>query len=205
MHTLYDQASSGNAYKVRLLLHQLAIPFRTVEMDTIGGGTRTPEYLAKNPVGKIPLLEFPDGRRLPESNAILWHLGEGTAYVPEDAFVRAQMLSWMFWEQYSHEPFIAVLRSWRRYLDITPEMEARIPGLEEKGHEALRLMEMQLSHTDWLAGDSYSLADVSLYAYTHVADEGGFDMSGYPSIAAWCDRVQAQPGHVPITWQPEGD
>lgn len=203
MLTLYSQQVSGNAYKPRLLLALLGIPFELVEMNTYDGSTRKPEYLAKNPIGRVPLLEFEDGRRLAESNAILLHLAEGTRYLPDDAYDRAKAYEWLFFEQYVHEPAIAVRRSiltapQRAHLR-TPE---RLADLLEKGNAALAIMEQRLSKADWLAGGSYSVADVALYAYTHVAEEGGYDLGAYPGITAWLARVASQPGHVPIDWRP---
>ncbi len=203
MLTLFSQQASGNAYKARLLMAQLGIPFRIVEINTYDGSTRTPEFLAKNPIGKVPLLEFPDGRRLAESNAILLHLAEGTPYLPSDTFERAKTYEWLFFEQYSHEPAIAVRRSIltapeRAHLR-TPE---RLGPLLESGNRALSVMERRLSGAEWLVGESYSVADISLYAYTHKAEEGGFDLSPYPGIEAWMQRVAAQPGHVPLEWRP---
>ena len=210
MFTLYDQSTSGNAYKVRLLLHQLGHGFRTVEIDTFDGGTRTPEFLARNPIGKVPVLELPPDRsggghladHLAESNAILCYLADGTPFWPGDGLARAQVLSWMFFEQYSHEPYVAVLRSWTKYLDMTPEMAAREPDLRARGYAALDIMEKHLSGSHWLAGNSYTIADICLYAYTHIADEGGYDLAPYTGISSWFERVRTQPDHVPIAWQP---
>jgi len=202
MLTLYSQQISGNAYKPRLLMALLGIPFRIVEMNTYDGSTRQPEFLEKNPIGKVPLLEVEDGRRLAESNAILLHLAEGTAYLPAEKFDRAKAYEWLFFEQYSHEPAIAVRRSIltapERAHMRTPE---RLTQLLEAGNRALGVMERRLSKADWLAGDSYSVADVALYAYTHVAEEGGYDLGPYPGIRAWLTRVSSQPGHVPIDWR----
>jgi glutathione S-transferase len=202
--TLYSMQRSGNAYKPRLLMALLGIPFRIVEVNTYDGSTRQPEFLAKNPIGKVPLLEFPDGRRLAESNAMLLHLAEATAYMPGDAFHRAKAYEWLFFEQYSHEPAIAV----RRSILTAPERAAlrtpeRLKSLLEAGNHALGVMEKRLSGAHWLAGEGYSVADISLYAYTHVAEEGGYDLSLYPGIKAWLERVAAQPGHVAIDWRPE--
>ncbi len=205
MFTLYDQSTSGNAYKARLLLHQLGHDFQTVEVNTFDGSTRTPEFLARNPVGKVPVLALPDGSHLAESNAILCYLADGTAFWPGDKMARAQVLSWMFFEQYSHEPYVAVLRSWTKYLNMTPEMAARESELRDRGYAALDIMEKQLSYSDWLVGDSYTIADICLYAYTHVADEGGFEISRYTGILRWFERVRTQPDYVPISWQPSGD
>jgi glutathione S-transferase len=203
MLTLYSQQTSGNSYKPRLLMALLGIPFEVVDVDTYDGSTRTPEFLAKNPIGKVPLLEFEDGRRLAESNAILLHLAEGTAYLPGDAFERAKAYEWLFFEQYVHEPSIAVRRSVltapQRAAERTPE---RLAELLEAGNRALAVMERRLSGADWLAGNRYSVADIALYAYTHVAEEGGYDLAAYPSISAWLARVAAQPGHVPLDWRP---
>ena len=203
MLTLYSQQASGNAYKPRLLMAQLGIEFRLIDMNTYDGSTRTPEFLAKNPIGKVPLLEFPDGRRLAESNAILLHLAEGTAYLPSDDFDRAKAYEWLFFEQYSHEPAIAVRRSIltapERAHMRTPE---RLGPLLESGNRALAVMERRLAVAEWLAGESYSVADVALYAYTHKAGEGGYELTPYPGIQAWISRVAAEPGHVPLEWRP---
>jgi len=173
MLTLYSQQVSGNAYKPRLLMALLGIPFRLVEMNTYDGSTRKPDFLAKNPIGKVPLLEFEDGRRLAESNAILLYLAEDTPYLPADRFARAKCYEWLFFEQYSHEPAIAVRRSIltapERASQRTPE---RLAALLQSGNSALGVMEQRLSGADWLAGDGYSIADIALYAYTHMADEG---------------------------------
>ena len=199
MLRLYDFLASGNGYKVRLLLHQLAIPFERVELDIIRGETRTPEFLAKNPNGRIPLLELDDGTRIAESNAIMWYLADGTPYLPSDRVARAHVLQWMFFEQYSHEPNIATSRFWLTHLELTPERRA---GLEQKrplGHAALAVMERHLASHDYFVAGAYSIADIALYAYTHVAPEGGFDLAPYPAVNAWLERVRAQPRHVPIT------
>ncbi len=203
MLTLYSMQRSGNAYKPRLVMALLGIPFRIVEVNTYDGSTRKPEFLARNPIGKVPLLEFPDGRRLAESNAMLLHLAEGTPYLPADAFDRAKAYEWLFFEQYSHEPAIAVRRSIltapeRAHLR-TPE---RLGPLLEAGNHALAVMEGRIAAADWLAGQDYSVADMALYAYTHMAEEGGYDLSLYPGVQAWLARVAAQPGHVPIDWRP---
>ena len=203
MLTLYSQQDSGNSYKPRLLLAHLGIPFRLEEIDSMAGETRKPEFLAKHPNGKVPLLEFPDGRMLAESNAMLLHLAEGTGFIPADGFDRAKVYEWLFFEQYSHEPAIAVRRSLlvypQRRAQATPE---RLAALLDAGNRALQVMEGRLSGADWLAGGSYSVADMALYAYTHMADTGGYDLAGYPGIVAWLRRVASQPGHVPIGWRP---
>lgn len=199
MLTLYDNMGSGNGYKVRLLLTQLGVPFRRIEKNVVNGETRQPEFLAVNPNGRIPAVRFGDGRVLAESNAILLYFAEGTAFLPGDKFARAQVYQWLFFEQYSHEPYIAVLRFWRHFLDkLTAMQEARLPELLEKGHAALSLMDDHLKGRQFLVGDSYSIADIALYAYTHVADEGGFDLTPYDSLRGWIGRVQNVPGHIPM-------
>jgi len=202
MYTVYDSDGSGNGYKVWLLLNFLQKPYKWIGVDVLGGETKSPDFLKINPVGKIPVLEFEDGRRLIESNAILNFLADGTDWIPSDPFQKAQMFSWMFWEQYSHEPNVAVLRFWHHYLDMTPELKAQVPDKEKKAYAALDIMEMQLSYTDWLVGDGPTLADIALYAYTHVAEEAELDMSKYPAIQAWTARFAALPNYVPITFRP---
>lgn len=205
MLTLYSQQDSGNCYKVRLLLARLGRPFRIVEINTSDGSTRAPAFLEKNPIGKVPLLEFADGRRLAESNAILLHLAEATPYLPREPFERAKAYEWLFFEQYSHEPAVAVRRSLLRYPERAGEAdEGRLRALLEAGQRALSVMERRLAEADWLAGSACSVADMALYAYTHMADDGGFDLSGYPAIRGWLARVAAQPGHVPLDWRPPG-
>ena len=204
-YTLYSMQTSGNCYKVRLLLHRLGLPFRLIETDPGRGATRTPQFLALNPNGRVPLLVLPDGRRLSESNAMLLHLAEGTALLPADGYDRAVSYQWLFFEQYDHEPTIAVARSW---LSIYPDRigkatEAQIAEWQRKGHRALAVMEARLAGNDWLAGKACSVADIALYAYTHVADEGGFDLAPYPGIRAWLARVAAEPSHVDMDWRPE--
>ncbi len=195
---LYQFQESGNCYKVRLALHQLGRSFSTVDVDVAGGETRTPAFLKLNPAGKVPLLDLGGGRRLSESNAILLHFAEGTALLPTDRFERAKAYQWLFWEQYSHEPCIAVARSLIRFLGKSVEDEPRLPALWERGRAALELMQTTLSSRAFFAGGRYSVADIALYAYTHVADEGGFDLEPYPAIRAWMERVAAQPLHIPI-------
>jgi glutathione S-transferase len=193
---LYDFLDSGNGYKVRLLLAQLRIPYELVEVDILRGQTRTPEFLARNPNGRIPLLEYEAGRYLAESDAILFYLAEGTPFLPSGRLGRAQVLQWMFFEQYSHEPNVATSRFWLRH---EGDLDARREALEQKrraGHAALGVMEGYLARRSFFVGDRYSIADIALYAYTHVADEGGFDLAPYPAIRAWLDRVRSQPGHV---------
>jgi glutathione S-transferase len=198
---LHDNLSSGNGYKARLLLAQLGIPFERVEYDIDRAETRTPEFLRMNPNGRVPVLELEDGRFIPESNAILFYLAEGTQFLPDDRFERAQVLSWAFFEQYSHEPNIASPRYWITHnLPMTEERRVMLEPKRKLGYAALGVMEGHLKDREFFVGDRYSIADIALYAYTHVADEGGFDLGSFPSINTWLERVAAQPGHVPITW-----
>ncbi|WP_027135400.1 glutathione S-transferase family protein [Geminicoccus roseus] len=200
MLTLHDYLPSGNGYKVRLLLHQLGIPFRLVEHDILQGGTRDPDFLALNPNGRIPLLQLQDGSLLAESGAILCYLALDSALWPAERFERALTLQWLFFEQNSHEPAIAVARFSRMRPD--GPHRADLPGLLERGHAALAVMERHLAGRSYFVAERYGIADIALYAYTHVAHEGGFDLAGYPNVRAWLERVAAQPGHVPITWKP---
>ena len=199
-YRLYDYLPSGNGYKVRLVLRQLGLPYELVELDIKHGATRTPEFLAKNPNGRIPLLEIPGHGFLAESHAIIAYLAEGSALVPTDPLERARMWQWMCFEQYSLEPNIGTARFWIASLGKTEaELGEKLDEKRRNGHAALRVLEKGLEGREFLVGDRYSLADVALYAYTHVAPEGGFALDGYPAIRAWCARVAAQPGHVPIT------
>ena len=198
--TVYGMKASGNCYKLQLLLEQLGRPYRWIEVDSVNGQTRTPEYLAKNPNGKVPLLELADGRRLAESNAILCYLAEGSALLPADAWLRAQVLQWLFFEQYSHEPYVAVARFVARWLPADHPRQADLPRLRERGHEALAVMEQQLAHQDFLVRCGYSVADIALYAYTHEAPVGGIALDDYPAIRAWLARVESRPGFVPQTY-----
>jgi glutathione S-transferase len=199
MYRLYDYLPSGNGYKVRLLLTQLGIRFELVEVDILKGLTRTTEFLAKNPNGRIPMLEIEPGVFLPESNAILFYLAEGTPLFPADRLERAQVLQWMCFEQYSHEPNIATSRFWLHSLGVTEERRAAFEQKRALGYAALGVMEQHLAQRAFFVGERYSIADIALYAYTHVADEGGFDLAPYPAIRAWLERVRGQPKHIPIT------
>jgi len=198
MFTVYGMADSGNCYKVKLALEQLGKPYRWVEVDSTRGETRSKEFLARNPNGKVPTLQLEDGTYLPESNAILYYLAEGTPLLPADKLGRARALQWMFFEQYSHEPYIAVARSILRYQPPESPRRAELPRLQERGNQALAVMEQHLSRNPFFAGTGYSVADIALFAYTHVAADGGFDLERYPAVSAWLARVRAQPKHVPL-------
>jgi glutathione S-transferase len=199
MLTLYQQQDSGNCYKVRLLLSHLQKPYRTVAVSSLDGSTHRPDFLARNPIGKVPTIELEDGRFLAESNAILLHFAEGTALLPPGAYDRAKAYEWLFFEQYSHEPAIAV----RRALSVYPERradatEARMAQLLDAGNRALSVLEQRLAIADWLAGEAFSVADISLYAYTHMAGEGGYDLAAFPGIGRWLRRIAALPRHAAI-------
>ncbi len=195
--TVHGYSSSGNCHKVRLLLEQLGRAYAWIEVDSSRGQTRTPAFLAKNPNGRVPMIEFDDGRILVESNAIMWYLAEGSALLPADPWQRAQALSWMFFEQYSHEPYIAVARFIRGWTPLdSPRREAELPRCLERGHQALAVMERHLSGADWFNGPDYGVADIALFAYTDVAHHGGFDLADYPAVRAWLARVRATPRFV---------
>jgi len=196
---LYDYLPSGNGYKVRLLLAHLGIPFERIEVDVLKGESRTPEFLAKNPNGRIPLLEWQPGIFLAESDAILFFLADGTPFAPRDRLERARVLEWMFFEQYSHEPNIATVRFWLAHLGLNDERRAQLEQKRTLGYAALGVMERHLGRREFFVGDRYSIADIALYAYTHVAHEGGFELGRFPAIRAWLERVRDQPGHIPIT------
>jgi glutathione S-transferase len=204
MYVLHQMQMSGNCYKVRLAARQLNIPIALKEYGLHDGTTRKLEFLAKNPNGRVPTLELGDGRFLPESGAILFFLAEGSPLIPQDRWDRAQMLQWMFFEQYSHEPYIAVARFWLRYADEAElaKKEHLVPEWHAKGNAALGVMETHLSAHDWFAANRYTIADIALYGYTHSAAEGGFDLTRYPGVSRWLARVQEQPGHIPLdeTW-----
>ena len=195
---LYDSAVSGNCYKVRLLLAHLGIPYERRELSVVDRSNRDEILGGLNPAQRVPTLILDDGRPLGESGAILWYFGEGTEFVPDDLYERAQMLQWMFFEQYDHEPAIAVTRFWLKYSGRPEDFAERIEERTAAGHRALAAMERHLEGREFLVGERQSLADIALYAYTHVADEGGFDLGGYPAIQPWLERVAAIPRHVPI-------
>ncbi|WP_455385839.1 glutathione S-transferase family protein [Acidihalobacter prosperus] len=193
---VYGDEQSGNCYKIKLLASLLDIPHEWVSIDILAGDTRTEAFLALNPAGQIPLLELDDGRLLAESNAILNYLADGSAYLPTDAFARAKILQWQFFEQYSHEPYIAVARFINKYLDLPDGRKDEYAAKQQGGHKALRVMERQLAETPYLCGPDMTLADISLYAYTHVAHEGGFELSEYPAVGRWLRRIADLPAYV---------
>jgi len=195
---LYDSQVSGNCYKVRLLLAQLGLDYERRELSVVDRTNRKELLGELNPGLRVPTLVLDDGRPLAESNAIIWYFADGTPYLPSDSYERAKVLQWLFFEQYSHEPYIAVVRFWVAVSDSPPpasEIEARRVG----GYAALDAMEGHLAREPYFVGGRYSIADIALYSYTHVAGEGGFDLTPYPAINAWLERVAGQPGHVPIT------
>ncbi|MBZ9997556.1 glutathione S-transferase family protein [Mesorhizobium sp. BH1-1-4] len=198
---LYSMIDSGNCYKPRLLMAKLGLSFTTVEMSSHAGDTRKADFVAKNPNAMVPLLELDDGRRLAESNAILLYLAEGTRFLPTDRYERGLAYQWLFFEQYSHEPYIAVrkvlLTVPERARDATPE---RLAVTLERGNKALGVMNRHLETHTFFSGGAYSVADIALYAYTHTAEKGGFQLDAYPAVVAWLGRVEADPGHVPIGW-----
>ena len=199
---LYDYLDSGNGYKIRLLLAQLRRPYRWVELDIVSGATRTAGFLAKNPNGRIPTLQLDDGTCLAESNAILWYLADDTAYLPAGKLERAQALQWMFFEQYSHEPYVATPRFILKHLPEDSPRRAELPQRLKQGAAALAVMETHLAGRAFFAGERYSIADIALYAYTHVAHEAELDLGPYPAVRAWIARVASQPGHVSLTARP---
>jgi glutathione S-transferase len=196
--TVYGMSDSGNCYKVRLALEQLVLPYRWVEVDSARGETRSVKFLAMNANGKVPTLALEDGTFLPESNAILHYLAEGSRLLPQERLERARVLQWMFFEQYSHEPYVAVARSILRYQPADSARRAELPRLLERGNQALSVMEQHLRRHAYFVGERYSVADIALYAYTHCAGEGGFNLAQYPGVSAWLERVRTQPRHVPM-------
>jgi glutathione S-transferase len=195
---LISYGPSGNCYKVRLILNQLGIPYEREEVSLPLSPAAAAELRAVNPLGRTPALVLDDGQVLAESNAILWYLGEGSPLVPSDRLERARALQWMFWEQYDHEPYVAVVRAWLRYFGIPDGREGELEMRRKRGWAALDVMERHLSGNDFFVG-RYGVADIALYAYTHVAEEGEFSLERYPAIRAWMDRVRSQDRHVTIT------
>lgn len=196
--TVHGMSVSGNCHKVRLLLEQLGTRYRWVEVDSAHGQTHEPEFLALNPNAKVPLVVRDDGRVLPESNAILFWLAEGTPFLSSDGWERAQTLRWMFFEQYSHEPYVAVARFICGWSDADSPRRAELPRLRERSAAALAVMEEHLGHARWFSGARYGIADIALFAYTDVAQDGGVSLQSYPAVIDWLQRVRAQPGFVPM-------
>lgn len=204
MLKLYSTKFSANSYKARLILSMLGQPFALEEVDLLSGANRTPAYLALNPAGQVPLLVLPDGRMLPESGAILHYLAEGTAFLPQERFARAEVLRWMFFEQHSHEPFIGQARFWLHLVRGGRELKRNLlEEWEDRGYEALRVMDTHLASHPFFAGDTPTVADIALYANTHLAHEGGFDLGPFQAVRIWLERFAKQPGFVPIEWVPE--
>jgi glutathione S-transferase len=199
MYTLYSMQRSGNSYKARLLLAQLDIAYRLVELDILRGETRTPDFLAMNPNGRVPVLEVAPGRYLAESNAILWYVGHDTPLAPDDRIGRAEALQWMFFEQHSLEPNLGAARFWLTMVKGGRELQRHaLEEWMERGYQALGVMEQRLTKHDFFVDGRYTIADIALYAYTHVAHESDFDLTGFPALRAWLKRVAAQPGHIGI-------
>lgn len=201
-HTVYGDIHSGNCFKIRLALEQLGLPYRWQHIDILKQESRTPEFLRKNPNGKIPVLELADGTFLFESNAILHYLAEGSPLLPTDRLEHAQVLQWMFFEQYSHEPYIATARYFILYLGRPADKEEALQSKMPGGYRALDVMERHLATRSFFVGERYTIADIALYAYTHVAHEGGFDLAAYPAVRAWLARVAAQPGYRGMDAEP---
>ncbi|MCG5059351.1 MAG: glutathione S-transferase family protein [Limnoraphis sp. WC205] len=199
MLRLYEYPPSGNCYKIRLLLTQLGIPFERIYVDIVQRESRTPEFLSKNPNGRVPLLELEPGKFLPESNAVLYYMSQETPFFPTEQFEQAQVMQWMFFEQYSHEPYIATSRYWISILGKAEEYKQALEQKQPLGYAALGVMEEQLKNSPFFVGNCYTIADICLFAYTHVADEGGFDLTRFPAILAWINRVKEQPNYLSIT------
>jgi glutathione S-transferase len=196
MLRVYGMSTSGNCHKVRMVLEALKLPYEWTETDTVRGDTRTAKFLAMNPNGKAPVLEIEPGKYLPESNAILFYVAEGSPLIPNDRLERAQVLQWLFFEQYSHEPYIAVARFLRKFHPDPGSQLALADSKMNGGYRALEVMEAALKGSPFFVGGRYTIADIALYAYTHVADDGGFDLARFPAVRAWLARVQQQPGYV---------
>jgi glutathione S-transferase len=204
MYTLYSMQRSGNSYKVRLALAQLAVPYRKIEIDILQGESRTPEFIAKNPSGHVPLLEVTPGRYLAESNAILWYIAGGSSLAPDDRIARAEAMQWMFFEQHSLEPNIGAAYFWLSLIRGGRELQTHaLEDWMEQGYAALGVMEKHLATRKLFVADSYSIADIALYAYSHVAHLCDFDLASFPAVRAWLARVTAEPGHIAMDWQPQ--
>lgn len=196
MIKVYGMSASGNCHKIKLLLEQLQQPYDWIEIDPFKGETRTADFLAKNPNGQVPFIEISSGQYLAESNAILMYLAEGSRFLPEDRYARAFVLQWLFFEQYSHEPYIAVARSICRFHPKDSPRRAELPHLHQRGYQTLNVMEQHLTKQPFFVGDAYSIADIALFAYTQPAEEGGFDLSKYPAINGWLERVSTRENYV---------
>src|SRR5262245_53905295 len=193
---VYGDHESGNCYKIRLLLNHLDRSYEWVDVDVLARETRTPEFLAKNPNGRVPVLELDDGNYLAESNAILWYLARGTDFVPTRPLDHAKTLEWLFFEQYSHEPYIATSRYWIHYLNARDQYTDKLAEKRDPGYAALGVMDRHLAASPFFVGPRMTIADIALYAYTHVAAEGDFDLQPYPAVRQWLERVAAVPGHI---------
>jgi len=198
MFKLYEFATSGNCYKVRMALSFLELPYQRIAIDITKGESRSDKFLEINPNGRVPVLETDEGNHLPESNAALWYLASDTSLLPSSKLEQAQVLQWMFFEQYSHEPFIATSRFWVSILGAEDEYKSQLQEKRPKGYAALDVMEQHLSKYEYFVGGCYSIADICLYAYTHVAHEGGFDLNRYPAIKSWCKRVECTKNYISI-------
>ncbi|MBX9772964.1 MAG: glutathione S-transferase family protein [Xanthobacteraceae bacterium] len=203
MQTLYSMQRSGNSYKVRLALAQLGVQYRLVEVDILKGESHTPEFLTKNPNGQVPLLEVAPGRHIAESNAILWYVAGGTPLAPDDRIDRAEALQWMFFEQHSLEPNLGAAYFWLVLVKGGRDLQRHaFEDWMEEGYRSLRVMENHLKHNDFFAAGRYTIADIALYAYTHLAHHSDYDLGTFPAIRKWLDRVAEQPGHIAMDWQP---
>jgi glutathione S-transferase len=204
MYTLYSMQRSGNSYKVRLALARLGIPYRLVEIDVLQGQSRTPEFLAKNPSGQVPLLEVAPDRHLAESNAILWYVAGGTTLAPEDRIERAEALQWMFFEQHSLEPNIGAAYFWLALIKGGRDLQSHaLEDWMENGYRALGVMEMHLGKYPYFAANRFTIADIALYAFTNLANQCDFELARFPAVRAWLARIEAEPGYVAMDWQPQ--
>jgi glutathione S-transferase len=205
MYNLYSMQRSGNSYKVRLALALLNAPYRAIEIDILRGESRTPEFLAKNPSGQVPLLEVAEGRYLAESNAILWYVAGGTSLAPDSRVERAEALQWMFFEQHALEPNIGAAYFWLALVKGGRDLQTHaLEDWMERGYAALQVMENHLKTHDYFAAGQFTVADIALYGYTHVADQCDYDLSAFPAVRSWLRRVEQTPGFVPMDWQPSG-
>jgi glutathione S-transferase len=202
VYRVYGDRRSGNCYKIELLMHYLELDYQWVDIDILAGETQTADFETLNLNRKIPVLDLPGGQHLAESNAILNYLADGTEYLPVGRLQRAYVLQWQFFEQYSHEPYIAVARFIARYLGMPDSRRAEYESKQAGGHKALAVMDKHLEGRSWFVNDTPTIADISLYAYTHVAHEGGFDLGGYPAISEWLERMEEHPRHVPMADTP---